>query len=80
LAVFDQKQCAVSRALDQTRAAVQKLIRLPFQRDAPMRATVFVNEDLALAPHGENGQLPDFKPAAFSFSDSVSITKVAFRG
>ncbi|SER78267.1 hypothetical protein SAMN03159444_05037 [Pseudomonas sp. NFACC02] len=40
-------------ALDQTGAAVEKLVRMPFQRHATMRASILVNVDLPGAAYSQ---------------------------
>lgn len=63
-AVLDQKQCTVGGALDQAGAAVQKLVGLPFQRDAAMRAAIPVDEHLALSAYRQKPVVFQLEPPA----------------
>ena len=63
-AVLDQKQRTVGGTLDQTGAAVQELVGLPFQRDAAMRAAVFVDENLALSAYRQKLVVLQLEPPA----------------
>lgn len=64
LAILDQKQRTVGGALDQTGAAVQKLVGLPFQRDATMRAAIPVDENLTVSAYRQKPVVFQFEPAA----------------
>lgn len=66
-AVLDQKQRPMRSALDQACTAVQKLIGLPFQGNAAMRAAVFVDEHLALAAHGKQRMFAQLEAFAVGF-------------
>lgn len=71
-AAFDQEQGSVSRAVNQARAGVQKLVWLPLQRHATMRAAVFIDEHLPVAPCREQLATIDFKPAALGFRQLIT--------
>ncbi len=75
-AIFDQEQCAVCRALNQTGTAVEKLIGQPFQRYATMGAAVFINKHLPVAAYGEYGQAIPLKAATFSLGNLAPIAQV----
>lgn len=62
-AVLDQKQCAMCGALDQAGAAVEELICLPFQANAPMRAAIPVDEHLSLTAYCQQCVFTDCKPS-----------------
>ena len=64
LAILDQKQRTVGGALDQAGAAVQKLVGLPFQRDAAMRAAIPVDENLALSAYRQKPVVYQLEPPA----------------
>lgn len=71
-AAFNQKQGSMSGAVNQAGAWVQKLVWLPLQRHATMRAAVFIDEDLPVAPCGEQLVTIDFKPAALGFRQLIT--------
>lgn len=51
-------------ALDHAGALVEKLVGLPFQRNAPMRAAIYIDIDLAFPAHGKQLLPIDIKTAA----------------
>lgn len=51
-------------ALDKAVAGVEKLVGLPFQADAAMRAAIEVDVDLAAATHGKEFAAFDLEAAA----------------
>lgn len=62
----------MSGAVNQAGAGVQKLVRLPFQRYATMRAAVVIDEHLPVTPCGKQLATIDFKPAALGFRQLIS--------
>lgn len=71
-AAFNQEQGSMSRAVNQARAGVQKLVWLPFQWHATMRAAVVIDEHLPVASGGEQFATIDFKPAALGFRQLIT--------
>lgn len=68
--------CAVNKA----RTGVQKLVGLPFQRHATMRAAVEIDEYLPAASGGEKFLAVDFKPAALGFRQLIAGAEQFHRG
>ena len=68
---FDQEQCSVGGALDQAGAGIEELIRLPLQRDSPMRAAIFVGIQLSFPAHEEQAHFSAFEAAARTFGQCV---------
>lgn len=62
----------MSGTVNQARAGVQKLVWLPLQRHASMRAAVVIDEHLAVAPCGEQLATIDFKPATLGFRQLIT--------
>ncbi|MCY1187961.1 hypothetical protein D9M73_290060 [compost metagenome] len=65
---LDQKQGAMPAAGDQAGAAVEKLIGLPVQRDAAVRAAVAVQVDPACAAHGKHGGVVNAEATTAAFA------------
>jgi hypothetical protein len=75
-ATLDQKQCAVGRALNQAGAGIEKLVRVPLQGHAAVRATVPVDMNLTRAPDRQELQPVDIETSAFSLSQVIPVTQV----
>lgn len=68
---FDQEQCSVGGALDQAGAGIEELIRLPFQRNSPMRAAIFVGIHVSFSAHDEQAHFFALEAAARTFGQCV---------
>ena len=66
----------MGRALNQAGAGIEKLVRVPLQRHAAVRATVLVDIDLPGAPDCQQLQPANVKTSAFSFSHFIPVTQV----
>ena len=62
-------------ALDQAGAGVEELVRLPFQADATVRATVLVSVDPAFAAHGKDLLPGDLEATAAGIDQFGAGTK-----
>ena len=61
---FNQKQRAMGGALDQAGTGVEKLVGVPFQADAAMRAAIFIHIDLTFTAHGKQLLTVDLETTA----------------
>lgn len=78
-ATLDQKQSAMGRALDQAGAAVEELVRMPFQRHTTVRASILVDVDLPGTAYGQHLQSIDIEATACSFGQFVPVAQVVQR-
>lgn len=65
----------MGRALDEAGAAVEKLIWLPIQRYAAMRAAVAIDKHLAVAASCHQLEPGDFKAPAFRLRQCATVTE-----
>lgn len=79
-AAFYEEQRSVGCTVDEARAGVQKLVRLPFQRDATVRAAVVVDEYLPVASCSKQFAAIDFKPTALGFRQLIAGTEQFHQG
>lgn len=69
----------MSRALNQAGAAVEKLVRMPFQRYAAMRTPILVGIDLPCTANSQHLQPIDVEAAARSFGQFMPVAQVVQR-
>ena len=72
-ATFDEKQCAVRRALNQLAFAVEKLIFEPVQLDPSMRAAVAIYINLPVALNCEHTVVAEFEAFSLVFAESIDV-------
>ena len=72
-ACFDNKQGSVSRALDEFAVVVEKLIVIPVELDALVRAAIHVSKPVLVFFDHKNGGTIYFKAFASTMSDFLNV-------